>query len=217
MLWKQTNPSLALNEQFLCTSYKLVRPTIRNKEEVVMYQACRLPSSERIPAWQAIKNELDSKTPSPSQIRTIMSGEHFDFDTDLKFVIAKKNADGQNDIRGYGGWEQNGFWEEIKAMNDLKLQVSYRTWSWELEPRSNKTNVKTFAESLRHRWSKFGYLWFDDITSEPIPLTPAAPSMPDRDKDARSPGINEYWFNVNQCQSLFLYRKDHDQIGSTNL
>ncbi|MCV4607363.1 hypothetical protein OFB74_31155, partial [Escherichia coli] len=34
-----------------------------------------------------------------------------------------------------------------------------------------QSNSKSFSEkALQDRWKKYGYLWLDDIVSEPIPL-----------------------------------------------
>lgn len=43
---------------------------------------------------------------------------------------------------------------------DYFLQINIETWSWALAK----------AEELQQRWAKYGYFWYSDAKSEPLPL-----------------------------------------------
>lgn len=171
LLWKQTYPDGILDGSFLCVNSKIFGITAMEKEEKVLhYYNCALPSLQRTRAWQDIQNELDNKTPPSNMVQIINSGESFDFYGDWKFIFLKKKALGSNDpLWGYGSM-YDVLWDEMKDVKNLSLQVTYRVWSSELEPRSAKRDKRPFGKKLQKRWRKYGYLWLDDIQSEPIAL-----------------------------------------------
>ncbi len=172
LLWKQTYPhDKNLRDKFLCVNSKILGfLAIAKEEKILYYQQCALPSIQRSAAWQEVKNEIDSKMLPSNQIQIIKSGEALDFDADWSFIFLKKKAINSNDpFWGYSS-EYDVLSNEIKNAKDLSLQVTYRVWSSELESRSDIKHKKPFGKKLQKRWKKFGYLWLDDIVSEPISL-----------------------------------------------
>ncbi len=172
LLWKQTYPhDENLRGRFLGTFSKIFGMLPTEKEEKILYyHSSRLPSIQRTQGWQDIKKELDSEILQSTQIQSIKSGETLDFDAEWSFIFLKKKANGSNDpLWGYSS-HFDVLSNEIKTAKNLSLQVTYRVWSSELELHSDRKDKKPFGKKLQKRWKKYGYLWLDDIVSEPIPL-----------------------------------------------
>ena len=145
----------------ICTKITGVLETERT--EKVLMSGCALPSIESTADWRVLSKQLDSKTPPPALIKKLEAGESFDFKTIGWLRFFKKRE-------LYSSFADEAIWSEIENAKSLSLQNTYRIWSLELEPRSAKGNEKPFGKQLQKRWNKYGYLWLDDIVSEPIPL-----------------------------------------------
>ncbi|MFV0388157.1 MAG: hypothetical protein ACK5NT_05325 [Pyrinomonadaceae bacterium] len=171
-LWKQTYPhDESLRNKFLCVNFHIfgILSNVQT-EKLLFVDDPPLPSLQRTKQWQDVVTEMDKKSPPSSQFQIVKSGETVYFFENLSFVILKKKAIGSNNpYWGYGS-DINVLADEILKAKNLTLQVSYRVWSSELEPRSDHKDKKPFGKKLQKRWKKFGYLWLDDIVSEPIPL-----------------------------------------------
>jgi hypothetical protein len=62
-------------------------------------------------------------------------------------------------------------WNELAGADCLLLRVTYETWPLNVEPRQSTLDDKKFGQELRERWKSSGYLWIDEITSEPLSFT----------------------------------------------
>lgn len=67
------------------------------------------------------------------------------------------------------GSAKNAGWEEIREISPMLLQVTFGMWPVNVEP-SLTPDDPQFGRKLRERWKTVGYLWLDDLTSEPIEL-----------------------------------------------
>lgn len=131
------------------------------KSEKVLVSRCALPPAEKTPSWQKLRKELDKESPPPNLIKTIGVGEKFEFRILGAVVFWKERYT-------FSSFADEAIWSEIKTAKSLLLQTTYRIWSLELEPRYR--GEITFGKKLQKRWRKYGYLWLDDIVSEPVPL-----------------------------------------------
>jgi hypothetical protein len=171
LLWKQTYPDEVLNGRFLCTNSKILGMLAAEKEEKILYyHNCALPSIQRTPAWQNARKRLDSKTLPLDEVQIIKRGESFVYDDVLKFIFSKKRSQNSNDPLWGQSSDHDVLWDQIKYAQNLSLSLTYRVWSPELEPRSANQEEKPFGKTLQKRWKEYGYLWLDDIQSEPIEL-----------------------------------------------
>lgn len=173
LFWKQTYPhDESLRGHFLGLNLRVFGfLATEDKEKLLYLNGLPLPSIQRTKQWQDIVAEMDGKSPPENQVQSIKSGETVDFDEAWTFIFLKRKAIGSNDpYWGYGS-DSNVLADEILKAKDLKIRVKYRVWSPELEPRSAASiDKKPFGKKLQKRWKKYGYLWLDDITSEPISL-----------------------------------------------
>jgi hypothetical protein len=173
LLWKQTYPhDESLRNKFLCVNFRILGiPSNVETEKLLFVDSPPLPSLQRTKQWQDVVTDMDKKSPPASQFHIVKNGETIDFFENLSFVFLKKKAVGSNDPYWGFGSDINVLADEIKSAKNLKLALKYSVWSSELEPRSDLLkNIKPFGKKLQKRWKKYGYLWLDDIVSEPIPF-----------------------------------------------
>lgn len=172
MVWKQTNPNESSQRAFLCVYSKVLGVLAKGSgEKILHYNTCALPSIQRTSAWQDVIKRLDSATPPASEIRVIKPGESFDFNDEWAFTFLKRKAGNSNDPLWGLSSDHDVLWDEIKEARNLTLELAYRVWSSELEPRSDiAVDEKPFGKRLRNKWKESGYLWLDDIVSEPVPI-----------------------------------------------
>ncbi len=127
-----------------------------------LYALYTLPSIGVNEETRKIQKLLNAKEPLEELIKTIGIGENLSFETKEWFYIGK-----EKDVYDNLG---NHLWSEIKDAKSLSLRLGYRIWSLDFEPRSVNRDKRPFGKKLQKRWKKYGYLWLDDIVSEPIPL-----------------------------------------------
>ena len=155
-------PILLLKSDFplLCIDREVYGLPADETSERRLWSFSTVPSIGATPDWQNIKKTLDSETPPSNIIKEIEVGKSIVFNA-KEWLYFKKEKDKY--FRS-----ENFTWNEIKAAKSLSIRLKYRIWSldFEVSPREEKK----FGKKLQKRWSEYGYLWLEDIRSEPIPL-----------------------------------------------
>lgn len=131
--------------------------------EKILYSSCSLPSIEGTSDWQNIRKEFDRKIPPQHRIKFLNPGQSFEFESRVRVSFLREQDP-------YSVNRENALWNEIVAAKCLVLRMTYRIWSLELEPRSGDRNDRPFGKELQKRWKDYGYLWLEDINSQPIEI-----------------------------------------------
>jgi hypothetical protein len=61
-------------------------------------------------------------------------------------------------------------WRSIKKNSPFDLILTIQTLDSYFSNDNEAIKASKFWSKLQKRWSKFGYLWLDDVVSEPIPF-----------------------------------------------
>ena len=90
------------------------------------------------------------------------------------FVILASNKTTEIRLQTFFYWSRNepvsqNANGDINLINPLWAKIKVKTWPNKVEL-DGLGNENPFGEKLRERWRKYGYLWLDDIESEPIEL-----------------------------------------------
>lgn len=114
--------------------------------------------------WKKLKTKLDKPKPN-KETRIINPNVTIEFEGFVRLNIPKF----QN--------EQPGIFRKISTLDFIQKQTSVKlkarceTWyTLSLFERSTEKKKKEFANKLRNKWAKFGYLWTKDIEIEPISI-----------------------------------------------
>ena len=155
---------LFLPETWLCINRDVYGIALGEKTEKRLMFNGSLPSISDSKEWLERKEKLNVKVPPSNLFRKLESGESFTFEQKEWFYVIKEKV--KSPVQAYFG---NLSWNEMKTAKSLSLRLEYRIWSLNLETYS-LSGKKRFGKKLQKRWKKYGYLWLDDIVSEPIPL-----------------------------------------------
>ncbi|MEZ5308369.1 MAG: hypothetical protein R2684_14580 [Pyrinomonadaceae bacterium] len=137
-----------------------VRSDEKSEERLVF--AGVLPSIDGSKEWMERKELLDAKTPPARLLTKLDGGESLIVEGKEQIYVHKEEDK-------YDLFIKNSLWAEFEKAKSLSLRLKYRVWSLNLEKYSLHAKKK-FGRKLQKRWQKYGYLWLDDITTEPIPL-----------------------------------------------
>jgi hypothetical protein len=153
---------LFLPETWLCINRDVYGIALNEASEKRLLLNGSLPSISNSKEWLERKEKLNAKVPPSNLFRKLESGESFIFGQKEWLSIGKEKA--KSPVQTNFG---DLSWNEIKNAKLLSIRLEYRIWSLNLETYSLSGN-KRFGKKLQKRWGKYGYLWLDDIVSEPI-------------------------------------------------
>jgi hypothetical protein len=113
--------------------------------------------------WIGLMSKLDKLKPVKNVIHFLHPNKSWTIETKLSLSVpTEKYKDSFFPKREY--------WENILKRNKVWIKILGQSWSLNLEPNKINNDKLNFGAKLQKRWSKYGYLWLDDIVSEPIPL-----------------------------------------------
>lgn len=159
ILWKRDGHPVGGKSVFLYTGYTLCRAADCKSENVLDTRRF-MPSLSGAPEWADVRITLNQPAP-PAEVTTILSpGQNLSFDSDL---IIHSNPRRTDSI------PEHPTFAELKEAGTFWLRVHFDTWSSDIEPNPRSLKME-FGRALRTRWKDFGYLWLDEIYSEPIQL-----------------------------------------------
>ena len=108
------------------------------------------PSIGKNEEWTKLANEIDKPFPVQTQINKLGVGDRIDLEVDDWFRVTKEQ------------------FLALEKSDERFLQLTYEMWPLDIEPRDSTLENKKFGNELRDRWKNFGYLWLDEIISQPI-------------------------------------------------
>lgn len=128
-----------------------------NGKQTHLYSAGGRASNYYSPASRALQEQLNQEIPPSDLTYVIKPKDSFKFSTETEcvFLTSKISA------------SANEPWDAISKSSPVLVRIKL-----EMFPSYLKQNYsKSFSEKiLQDRWKRFGYLWLDDIVSEPVPI-----------------------------------------------
>ena len=150
---------IVLKQQFDVGAEFLARNCEDAKAGKYLYSSVHWPSVSRAVEWARWRRRIDTEIPSPDLFSTLPPGGSMSVDVETAINIEKA-----------GNFDRTSKpWDEIKQTPTVCLQVMVQTWPKNLEPNRNPERLE-LGETLRQRWSSYGRLQLDRLTSEPIEL-----------------------------------------------
>ncbi|HMO82386.1 MAG TPA: hypothetical protein PKD24_16530 [Pyrinomonadaceae bacterium] len=120
--------------------------------------------SQTLKDWVNARNRLDQVIPSDEEILVLSPGEEKTFDAvipPLRIPIHPERSEVKAD-------RARKSWEMIRSSPKIWVRIIADSYpSAGLEP---DCHGSSFGNELRKRWDQHGYLWLDQILSEPIPF-----------------------------------------------
>jgi hypothetical protein len=124
----------------------------------LLFLSTAAPSISGDPKWEEIRRHLDQPSPPADYIRTIDPGEAWEFDQEIVLNIWKK-----------GSFDKTSKpWVEIRQVDDLWLQVTFKMWPHDLEENYLDMQLQKFGKKLQRKWAKTGLLIIEWLDSEPV-------------------------------------------------
>ncbi len=122
-----------------------------------MYSAGGIASNYDSPETRILQKQLNQKIPPSDLTYVIKVGDSFNFSTETECVFLKSKISAS----------ANESWNAISKSSPILIELKLEIFPSYLK----QSNSKSFSEkALQDRWKKYGYLWLDDIVSEPILL-----------------------------------------------
>ncbi len=146
-------PILLLSEKQTLIRREII--SAENGSQKTLFSLWTRPSIGINDEWLKLSKDINKASPPIGQIERIKAGDVIKMETADWFYINKNKA---------------STWKELMESNHLLLRLTYETWSLNIEPRQSTLDKKKFGQELRERWKTDGYLWTDEITSEPLEL-----------------------------------------------
>lgn len=114
--------------------------------------------------WVRDRNAFKDQEKPDKNVYFLDSGQEKLINVEVRLIVA--NLDNSQ----YFSTERDKSLETLQTFASLRLQVTTELYpSWGLEPKCKVEKLK-FGKILRKKWENYGYLWLDDVTSEPMLL-----------------------------------------------
>jgi len=149
------NPVLLLSEKPTLIGRQINSSATSGQNEKNLFSLWTRPSIGVNDEWLKLSKDIDKASPPEAQIKRIEVGDAIKWEVTDWFYIKK---------------DDKSSWKELTAANRLSLRLTYEMWSLNIEPRQSTLDDKKFGQELNERWKSYGYLWIDEITSEPIDI-----------------------------------------------
>lgn len=115
--------------------------------------------------WKANKKILDTKKPDLKKIFFLLPNEYIEYEDNIRINLPKNEIDRYK----FSPWKKHSL-EQLKQLSTILIRLKNYGLIDNYGVSKKDKKRFTFAKELQKRWKKYGYLWLDDITSEPIPL-----------------------------------------------
>jgi len=148
-------PILLMSEKPTLIGRQISSPSVNEQDEKSLFTLWRRPSIGKNDEWLKLSKDINKASPPEAQIKRIEVGDAIKWEVTDWFYISK---------------DDKSSWKELAAADRLSLRLTYEMWSLNIEPQQSTLDDKKFGQELRERWKSYGYLWIDEITSEPIDI-----------------------------------------------
>ena len=115
--------------------------------------------------WKNIQEKLDKPTPPPGNTHIIFPGTAINFETVVRIDLPQQPEKHTFSLK------VNRSLSSLKELSPIWLILKGETWTMlplVINNSVNKSEKQKFGQKLKKQWKDVGYLWLEDITSEPI-------------------------------------------------
>ena len=156
-----TRPVILLQREPLFPGGSLARKPEDFEQGNVLASDAGWPADSNAPEWAALRSNLDKSEPPANEIRVLMPGESRPLETSVRLVVP-------TDPSKFISSRKKESLATIQQLSPVWLRVVCDLWPLNVEPLdSGRTKLK-FSHRLQKRWEKVGFLWLDEIYSEPM-------------------------------------------------
>lgn len=113
------------------------------------------------PEWTTLRRGLDKPTPPPNQTRILMPNQSWSLRATVGVSLAEHSE--------MFAPAKSTSLADMKKLSTVWLRVVCEVWPWNLESSVDRGKL-SYGHRLQRRWRNVGFLWLDDIYSEPISL-----------------------------------------------
>lgn len=124
------------------------------------------PGSSLSPRWEEITKQLDKNEPSQQFTTIVKKNNYLTFDYDWTFNLPTQKT--QIDLGENTVVIENISYNELLKASPVFLQLQCPIKPIGRNENDEIVDGDDFWLSLSQKWSSLGYLWIDDIVSEPI-------------------------------------------------
>jgi hypothetical protein len=114
--------------------------------------------------WANLHKSLNRALPPSALTRILAPGESFDFDGLIRLDLPKEPA------MYASSPTRSESLTRLQELSPVLLKVRCDPWPLNLDGVNNGRHKLKFGRELQLKWKHFGWLWLDDIYSEPITL-----------------------------------------------
>lgn len=118
--------------------------------------------------WEKFKSQLDKSSPPENTLHILKPGETYNFKEEVYLRLIRQ----PEQLPVFTG--ESPALERLQKLSPLWLKLRKETWDTQPvltnKHKFDSNKKRDFLAKLQKRWSSYGYLWLDDITSEPIPF-----------------------------------------------
>ncbi len=119
------------------------------------------PSNDISAEWATLRSKLDKPSPPAEETRLLMAGESWPLETSVRLVVP-------TDPSKYTSARKKESLAIIQQLSPVWLRVVCEVWPWNVEPLTADRNQLKFGHKLQEQWKDVGFLWLDEIYSDPI-------------------------------------------------
>ena len=132
----------------------------KNKARTYLYGFGTRRSNFVSPEVLELQNRLSVAKP-PSKLTIILKkGESVSFKMKTECTFSKTRSK----------YDSNVTWQELLKATSVFMTITLEMFPHYLNTKPKSNVYFAFGKEIQKKWSKYGYLWLDDIVSEPIPL-----------------------------------------------
>ena len=131
-----------------------------------LYRAGGGAANDVAARWDRYRRKLDRPAPPKKHFREVLPNRSWRFETAIGISLTKIVDHGNG--FSFDAWN-NINWAEINALPELWLRLNVPLWFSNIEAIDDREE-KRFGKKLRRQWARDGFLWLDDLQSEPLRL-----------------------------------------------
>ncbi len=141
-----------------------------NEKEIFLSQTLNASSSflMSLNDWEKLKRDLNKSIPPVKKTLIISAGNQIEFEGFIRLNIPRFKVEQLSPFS-----IESQTLDFIKKHSPAQIKSTLETWSTltlVINKKSQEEKKQKFAKKLRDKWKNIGYLWIEDIESEPITI-----------------------------------------------
>lgn len=114
--------------------------------------------------WQSNKKILDTQKPDSEKIFILLPNKYIEYEESVRLNLPKV----ENERYKFSPWKTHSL-EELKRLSSIFIRFQHCELLGYGISKKEKERF-AFAKKLQNRWEKYGYLWLNEVVSQPIPI-----------------------------------------------